>query len=177
MNCWTDCCGVFSQGPIKELCCLPAAYCKCECVLGLTADAEAWSSFPSPVTIVSSFKQAHKVLCSNESRNPQCPKFRRRICKCTHSTRGNSNKHTCSRFNGETISQTVFHSDMKVKQKWHDTIRGGLTPLRYWLPCQQNSAKCSLFYWLLMCGRACNQWPHTSARHVRVCAQCAVVLE
>lgn len=41
MNLWADCCAVFSQDPIKELCFLPAAYCKCESVLSLTADTEA----------------------------------------------------------------------------------------------------------------------------------------
>lgn len=33
-----------------------------------------------------------------------------------HKTRGHSNKHARSRFDGETILQTILHSDMKVKQ-------------------------------------------------------------
>lgn len=40
MSCWTDYTRVFSQGPIKKLCVLPAAH-SCECVLNLNADTEA----------------------------------------------------------------------------------------------------------------------------------------
>lgn len=51
MSCRTDCSAVFSQGPIIELCFLPAACCERECMLSLSADTEPWSSFLSSKTL------------------------------------------------------------------------------------------------------------------------------
>lgn len=58
MNCWTDSSGLFSKGPIKQLCFLPAAYWKCECVSSLTADTMTqWLSVYFLLSRLSSSKQ------------------------------------------------------------------------------------------------------------------------
>lgn len=76
--------------------------------------------------VVSLFKQAHKVLCTNESQNLW--------------VNGLDTEYSVYRKNNLIILLTTFLFDMKVK-RYNETIQSNVASLHYSIDCLDNSAK------------------------------------
>lgn len=161
MNCWTDCCAVFSQGPIKQLCFVPAAYCKCECVLSLAADTEACSSFPSSEDITELLLLLMYFYSGRHPRNEITSHGKNNQNSNTENSAAQNKPwaglDTQSRFND-------FINNAHLTWRWSNngtTIRGSLTPLLYWLQLWKMFPSMDR---LCVCACVC-KYPHAHIQH------------